>query len=177
MPEIYFIVDSEELSVNTFPDYPAAFDIGLYIGEANRVSLRLDNLSVIPKNVSIILEDKYENKFYDFCMPNKLNFDLESGTTNDRFRIYFNKAINIYEIHSEYSGIYLWSDTNRIMAYSDGVHNLQKVRVYDKNKRLVGEQEFNSNVLVFNQNIEKGRYTVDILVEDVWIKDFIVEVR
>ena len=60
---------------------------------------------------------------------------------------------------------------------SDGVHNLQKVRVYDKNKRLVGEQEFNSNVLVFNQNIEKGRYTVDILVEDVWIKDFIVEVR
>ena len=63
------------------------------------------------------------------------------------------------------------------MAYSDGVHNLQKVRVYDKNKRLAGEQEFNSNVLVFNQNIEKGRYTVDILVEDVWIKDFIVEVR
>lgn len=177
MPEIYFIVDSEELSVNTFPDYPAAFDIGLYIGEANRVSLRLDNLSVIPKNVSIILEDKYENKFYDFCVPNNLSFDLESGTTNDRFRIYFNKAINIYEIHSEYSGIYLWSDTNRIMAYSDGVHNLQKVRVYDKNKRLVGEQEFNSNVLVFNQNIEKGRYTVDILVEDVWIKDFIVEVR
>ena len=53
------------------------------------------------------------------------------------------------------------------MAYSDGVHNLQKVRVYDNNKRLVGEQEFNSNVLVFNQNIEKGRYTVDILVEDV----------
>lgn len=177
MPEIYFVVEGEELSVNTFPDYPAAFDIGLYIGEANNVGLRLDNLSVIPKNVSIILEDKYENKFYDFCLPDKLNFDLESGTTNDRFRIYFNKAINIYEIHSEYSGIYLWSDANRIMAYSDGVHNLQKVRVYDKNKRLAGEQEFNSNVLVFNQNIEKGRYTVDILVEDVWIKDFIVEVR
>lgn len=177
MPEIYFMVEGEELSVNTFPGYPAAFDIGLYIGEANNVGLRLDNLSVIPKNVSIILEDKYENKFYDFCLPDKLNFDLESGTTNDRFRIYFNKAINIYEIHSEYSGIYLWSDANRIMAYSDGVHNLQKVRVYDKNKRLAGEQEFNSNVLVFNQNIEKGRYTVDILVEDVWIKDFIVEVR
>ena len=63
------------------------------------------------------------------------------------------------------------------MVYYDGVHILELVRVYDKNICLAGAQDFIWNVLVFNQNIEKGRYTVDILVEDVWIKDFIVEVR
>lgn len=177
MPEIYFIVGQDELSVNTFPDYPAVFDVGIYIGADNTIELQMNNLSVLPKNISILLEDRYEGKFYDFCLPNKIRVDLNSGTTADRFRIHLNKAINIYEIHPDYSGIYLWSDNNRIMVYGDGTHHLQTVRVYDKNRNMVGEQEFSSNVLLFDQSIEKGRYTVDIQVEGVWIKDFIVEVK
>jgi hypothetical protein len=177
MPEIYFIVGQDELSVNTFPDYPAVFDVGIYIGADNTIELQMNNLSVLPKNISILLEDRYEGKFYDFCLPNKIRVDLNSGTTADRFRIHLNKAINIYEIHPDYSGIYLWNDNNRIMVYGDGTHHLQTVRVYDKNRNMVGEQEFSSNVLLFDQSIEKGRYTVDIQVEGVWIKDFIVEVK
>ena len=177
MPEIYFIVDGEELSVNTFPDYPAAFDIGLYIGRDTEVGLRLDNLSVLPQNISVMMEDKYEHKFYDLCQPNKITASLKSGNTNDRYRIYLNKAVNIYEIHPEYSGIYIWNDNGRILVYGDGTHRLQKVRVSDKERNLIEEQEFDSNVLVFDKNIRKGRYTVDIQVEDLWIRDFITDIK
>lgn len=177
MPEIYFIVDGEELSVNTFPDYPAAFDIGLYIGREAEVGLRLDNLSVLPQNISVMVEDKYEHKFYDLCLPNKITASLKSGNTNDRYRIYLNKAVNIYEIHPEYSGIYIWNDNGRILVYGDGTHRLQKVRVSDKERNLIEEQEFDSNVLVFDKNIRKGRYTVDIQVEDLWIRDFITDIK
>ncbi len=177
MPEIYFLADGHELSVNSFPDYPAAFDIGLYIGKPGRVELQLNNLSVLPENISVIMEDKYEHKFYDLCSPVKVLTDLKGGTANDRYRIYLNKAINIYEIHPEYSGIYLWSDNNRIFVYGDGTHDLQAVRVSDMDFKTVGEQTFDSDVLVFDQGITKGRYAVDIQVGDVWLKDFIVEVR
>lgn len=177
MPEIYFVVDTEEVSVNTFPDYPAAFDVGMYIGTDDVVDIQINNLSVLPSNVSVILEDKQEGVFYDCCLPNKISVDLKSGTTSDRFKIYLNKAINLYEIHPEYSGIYLWSDDNRIMAYGDGIHQLNAVKVYDKNHNVIGEQEFDSNVLVFDKIEQKGRYTVDILVDGDWIKDFIIEIK
>jgi len=102
---------------------------------------------------------------------------LKSGNTNDRYRIYLNKAVNIYEIHPEYSGIYIWNDNGRILVYGDGTHRLQKVRVSDKERNLIEEQEFDSNVLVFDKNIRKGRYTVDIQVEDLWIRDFITDIK
>lgn len=177
MPEVYFIAGDDELSVNTFPDYPAAFDIGLYIGKEAEVGLRLDNLSVLPKNISVMIEDRYEHKFYDLCLPNRITASLKSGNTDDRYRIYLNKAVNIYEIHPEYSGIYIWNDNGRILVYGDGTHRLQKVRVSDKNRNIIEEQEFDSNVLVFDKNIQKGRYTVDIQVEDLWIRDFITDIK
>ncbi len=177
MPEIYFIVDKEELSVNTFPDYPAAFDVGLYIGTENTVDIQVNNLSVLPKNVSVILEDKQEGRFYDCCLPNKISVELNSGTTSDRFKIYLNKAINLYEVHPDYSGIYLWSDADRIMVYGDGVHQLKNVKIYDMNHNVVGEQEFESNVLVFDRIGQKGRYTVDLMVDGTWIRDFIIEIK
>lgn len=63
------------------------------------------------------------------------------------------------------------------MAYGDGIHQLNAVKVYDKNHNVIGEQEFDSNVLVFDKIEQKGRYTVDILVDGDWIKDFIIEIK
>ncbi len=177
MPEIYFLAEGEELSVNTFPDYPAAFDVGLYVGTDAGVELQLNNLSVLPENVSVILEDKYENKFYDLCLQNRIFAKLKNGTTNDRYRIYLNKAINVYEVHTDYSGIYIWNDANRIFVYGDGTHRLQKVRVKNADRVLVGEQNFDSNVMIFDKDIEKGRYTVDIQIDGEWLNDFITEIR
>ncbi len=176
-PDVYFIADDQELSVNTFPQYPAAFDIGIHVVSPSIVNLCMDNLSVLPHDVSVILEDKQEGRFYDFCLPQRIMASLQGGTTTDRFRVYFNKAINLYEIHSECSGVYLWNDGNRILAYSDGTHSLQTVRLLDKDRKVVGEQDFDSNVVVFDKGLEKGRYTADILVEGIWIKDFIIEIH
>ena len=177
MAEIYFLVGEQELSVNTFPGYPACFDVGLYIGQPAKAELSLNNLSVLPQNIIVLLEDKEEGMFYDMCKGENIVTNLESGTTNDRYRIHLNKAINIYEIHPEYSGIYLWQDNGRILVYSDQINELQTIRLWDKNHNLVDEKTFGNKVVVFDKDMEPGRYTVDLNVEDKWITDFIVEIK
>lgn len=177
MAEIYFLVGEQELSVNTFPGYPACFDVGLYIGQPAKTELSLNNLSVLPQNIVVLLEDKDEGRFYDMCKGENIVTDLKSGTTNDKYRIHLNKAINIYEIHPEYSGIYLWQDNGRILVYSDQINELQTIRLWDKNHNLVDEKTFGNKVVVFDKDMEPGRYTVDLNVEDKWITDFIVEIK
>lgn len=175
--EIYFIINGEELSVNTFPDYPASFDVGLYIGQSKEVKLQLNNISVLPKNVLVLLEDKDKNEFYNLCDSALVSAKFESGTTNTKYRLHFVKAKAIYDIHLDYSGIYIWEDNERILVYGDGIHKLQQVKIWDKEHLHVDEKEYNSEILIFDDNIRSGRYSVDLKIEDQWIEHYPIEVK
>lgn len=177
MAEIYFVIEGEELSVNTFPDYPSAFDVGLYIGCSNEVSIQLNNISVLPKNVLVLLEDKDENVFYNLCDSASIKTRIESGTTNSKYRLHFVKAKAVYDVHPDYSGIYIWEDNERILVYGDGVHKLQQVKVWDKEHIFVDEQEYNEEILVFDKNIKQGRYSIDLKIEEQWIEHYPIEVK
>lgn len=177
MAEIYFVIDDEELSVNTFPKYPASFDIGLFIGQGNNVELQLNNVSVLPKDVTVLLEDKYENRFYNFCDSAIVKTKIESGVTNNKFRIHFIKAKPIYDLHPEYSGIYIWEDNERILVFGDGVNKLQYVKIWDNNHIIVDESEYESDILIFDKNIKPGRYTIDLKIEEQWIEHYPIEVK
>ena len=175
--EVYFLVNSEELSVNTFPNYPAAFDIGLYIGQTDNVQLQLDNISVLPKDILVLLEDKNDNNFYNLCDSACVKTKLEAGTTNGKYRIHFIKAKAIYNLHQDYSGVYLWQDNERILLYGDGVHKLQKIRIWNQDHELIEEKEYNGDIIVFDDNIRKGRYSVDLKIEEQWIEHYPIEVK
>ncbi len=177
LAEIYFIIEGEELSVNTFPDYPASFDVGIFIGQGNDVELQLNNISVLPKNVLVLLEDKHSQTFYNLCDSSSVTAKFESGTTNSRYRLHFVKAKGIDDLHPDYSGIYIWEDDERILVYGDGIHNLQQVRIWDKNHLHVGEQKYNSEILIFEDNIIPGRYSVDLKIEEQWIEHYPIEVQ
>ncbi len=177
LAEVYFIIDEEELSVNTFPDYPASFDIGLFMAQGNNVELQLNNVSVLPKNVLVLLENKDENIFYNLCESATIKTYIESGTTNSKYRLHFVKAKGIDDLHPDYSGIYIWEDNERILVYGDGIHKLQQIRVWDKEHIHVDEQEYESEIIIFDENISKGRYSVDLKVEDQWIEHYPIEVK
>jgi hypothetical protein len=177
MAEIYFIADGEELSVNIFPDYPASFDVGLFIAQGNEIELQLNNISVLPKNVLVLLEDKDNQVFYNLCDSASVKTQIASGTTNSRYRIHLIKAKAIYDLHPDYSGIYIWEDDERILIYGDGIHKLQKVKIWDKDHLYVDEQEYNSEIIVFEDKITSGRYSIDLQVEDQWIEHYPIEVK
>lgn len=175
MPDIYLTDNKDEFSVNVFPSYPAIYDIGLYIGNPGKVEINLNNISVLPENVNVFVEDKVNNKFYDFCQDSKVETLLKSGTTED-FRIHIIKAIPINSIDKEYSGIYLWQDKGRILLYGDMIHKLKQVIVKDKNGNTVIQEDY-TPYQVMSKALNQGIYKVDLYIDNTWIKDINFKIK
>ena len=125
----------------------------------------------------MLLEDKNENNFYNLCDSACVKTKLEAGTTNGKYRIHLVKAKAIYNLHQDYSGVYLWEDNERILLYGDGVHELQEIRVWNKEHELIEEKEYNGGIIVFDDNIRSGRYSVDLKIEGQWIEHYPIEVK
>lgn len=179
MPEIYFLIDNQELAVNVFPSYPASYDLGYYVGKEEDLSLSVGNLSVLPMGIALFLEDKHEDKFYNLCNQSKIDFKAEKGSTEDRYRVHIQKAIENFGPDKKLSDIYLWSDKSRIIIY-DGQEddkNITAVRVWDKKRNKLVEQNYTDGVLTLNYTFPKGRYLIDILIDDVWTKNIPIEVK
>lgn len=179
MPEIYFKVDNQEMAVNVFPSYPACFDIGYYIGKEAYLSLVLGNLSILPMGVTLFLEDRYDNRFYNLCSQSEINFNAVKGTTEDRFRVHILKSLEGVFENDELSDIYIWSDKSKIMVYDgeENFHTIQSIRVWDKRRNNIIEQDYKDGVFILNHIFPKESYLVDILIDDVWIENIPVEVK
>lgn len=175
MPDIYLTDGKDEYSVNVFPDYPAIYNVGLYIGNPSQVEINLNNISVLPENIMVFLEDKKNNIFYNFCEESKVSTFLKSGTTQDEFRIHIIKAINVKEGEFEYKGLYLWQDKGRMLLYSEKTNKLEKVRVYN-NRQIVLDVDYVPNEVLV-KDIKQGEYTVDLFVNGVWIKDIDLTIK
>ncbi|MBQ9254419.1 MAG: hypothetical protein IJ180_06590 [Bacteroidales bacterium] len=172
MPDIYLKDENDEYSVNVFPDYPAVYDIGLYIGNASEVEINLNNISVLPEDVLVLVEDKEEKRFYNFCEDASIKTFLKSGTTED-YRIHILKAKNIKAL-SQHSGIYLWKDKNRVLVYSDMKHNLQKVRLADKNNTK--EYDYTPYEVLEIDTTNKTN-KIDLFINNNWIRGIDIQAK
>lgn len=179
MPEIYFKVDSQELAVNVFPSYPASYDIGYYIGKESNLSLTLGNLSILPMGITLFLEDRYENKFYNLCEKSHIEFNALKGTTEDRFRVHILKSNDSIFGNKELSDVYIWSHKSKIMLFDgkENIQTIQSIRVWDKRRNNILEQDYTQGVVVLNHDFPKESYLIDILIDDVWIENLPLEVR
>lgn len=176
-PEIYFLKDDEELSVNVFPNYPAIYDLGVYVGKDSDLELNLGNFSVLPDNIQVFIHDKKTNTYSSLCNEKSYNFSIKKGSTDERFRVLLLKGINIPELNGENSGIYVWTDKGEVNIYSDSYHNLHSIRVWDKANMLVYEQDYTKGVNRLDYKFPKGVYNLELEIGDNWIKGFIIEIK
>ena len=179
MPEVYFMIDNQELAVNVFPEYPACYDLGYFVGKEADLSLNVGNLSVLPMGINLFLEDKHEGKFYNLCTQSQIDFSAVKGSTEDRYRVHILKSLDEYMPNEKLSDIYLWSDKGRIIIY-DGQENINQttaIRVWDNQHNKIIEQEYTEGVLSLNYKFPKDSYLIDILIDDVWIKNIPIEVK
>lgn len=179
MPELYFNIEDHELAVNVFPSYPAIFDLGYYIGKEADLSLTIGNLSVLPEGILLLLEDKKINKFYDLCLESQVDFGALKGTTEDRFSVHIMKALESVTNDKRHSDIYLWSDRSRIIVYDtkENIYSIKKVRVWDKRRNNLIEQEIEDGIIILDYRFPKESYLVDILIDDVWFENIPLEVK
>ena len=57
------------------------------------------------------------------------------------------------------------------------MHKLQQVKIWDREHLHVDEREYDSGILIFEDNIEKGRYSIDLKIEELWIEHYPIEVK
>lgn len=164
MPEIYLKDDNnEEYSVCVFPDYPGIYDIGLYIGSQKNVTINLNNLSIMPDYVHILIEDKKNNIFYNACESN-LELSLANGTTQD-FRIHILKAVQNQTISKD-NDIFLWSDKGRILF----LNTSKKVKqiLIKKGNEVITQEDIRDNEVFSTITLAKGNYEVQLLIGGKW---------
>ena len=159
MPDIYLADSNDEYAVCVFPDYPACYDIGLYIGSSSDIEININNLSIMPDYVMIFVEDKTTNDFYDFCSEGRLKLSLKSGTV-EPYRIHILKSQSID--NNPNSGIFLWTDKGRILFYSDTINKIEKLTILKNGKNLYN-QEIQSGK-VFYHELVKGKYQLKVLI-------------
>ncbi|MGP1515647.1 MAG: hypothetical protein ACTTJH_06785 [Bacteroidales bacterium] len=173
MPDVYLKDDNDEYSVNVFPNYPAVYDIGLYIGNPSDVEINLNNLSIMPDYVQIFIEDKEKKVFYDVCNDNSIQLFLNSGTT-ENFRIHILKSMDVKESKFTPSGMYLWKDKGRVLFFSDGTNKVENIKVIRNNDIVMQERIIDNEVL--SRHLNNGKYKVSFLINGKWSEEIQFEI-
>ena len=176
-PEIYTIVNNEDLSINTFTTFPFSFGVGLHCPKPTQVNINLNNLSSMEiEGLKVFFEDKQRNSFEDFCDDAILKTNLEEGTTADRFRLHFVKALNIVE-NTNIASVYLWSDEGRILIYDDE-SILEKIVVRDGDRLIMSwhhKGETGKVIEMKDDTIKKG-CIIDLTIDGVEYKNFYINI-
>jgi hypothetical protein len=175
-PEIYTIVNNEELSVNTFAAFPAAFGVGLYCPQPSDVNINLSNLSSLEADgLNVFFEDKEQHSFQNLCDNATIKAHIEKGTTADRFRLHFVKALNVVD-NKNFFDIYLWYDEGRILI-CDNESLLEQVVVRDGLDVIVS-RPYDTNthkvLEIKNASIKKS-CVIDLTIDGVEYKNFYLD--
>lgn len=169
MPEIYLKDDENEYSVNVFPSYPASIDVGIYIGNPSDVEININNLSVLPKNILVLMEDREKDSFYNLCDNASIETFIGSGTT-ERYRIHILKAIETKDCEE----VYLWTDGERCLVYTQN-ESLVKINIKSSNN-IIKEMDYKTNK-VAKTSLKAGKYKVDLKINNNWIKNIDMEIK
>ena len=173
MPEIYLKDDKEEYSVCVFDSYPASYDIGLYAGNSADIELNVNNLSVLPDYVQILIEDKESKIFYDICSQGGIKTYLSKGT-HEKYRIHILKSISFNKVKDDLTGIYVWQDKNRLLFFSNGVQRVEKFEII-KNDKIINSSIVDRKVI--ENELSRGKYTMKIYFDTNIKKEINIEMK
>ncbi|MDR0971339.1 MAG: hypothetical protein LBM25_03030 [Bacteroidales bacterium] len=174
-PDAYFIVDNEELSINSVKDFSQKTSLGYFIGEDAILTLYIDNLSSLDEQEIILIRDKYQDVYYNICEKNSINFLSKKGETEDRFDIFILNSLerSFSNENSYLYSTYIWSEDGDIMFFDNKEKTtIKKIRLWNQNGIEMINQEYEGGMQKLNMKFSRGSYTVDILTTDnTWIED------
>ena len=164
MPDIYLKYGYDEYSVNVLPDYPAVYDIGLYIGNPSDVEINLNNLSIMPDYVRIFIEDTEQHTFYNMCKDGGIKTYLQAGTS-EKYRLHILQSVAEKNKNFAIEDLCVWKDNGRLLMYYDGVNAIDKVEIlnYKDNKLTTADNITNGEV--FYKDLKKGKYKISVVMK------------
>lgn len=169
LPEIYFQIGKEQVSVNVFPDNTAAFPICIYVGTNAELTLDVGNLSILDKGVAIYLEDTLLKRIYSLCHQPSYKFNLLQGTSCGRFILHYVKKTECWSEKEENFPIYIWYNNDHVYIEYFGIEEMEEIDFFDEaGNRIKTHVPTSEDKLVdkIPMSLEKGKYIVVIKTKD-----------
>ena len=169
LPEIYFQIGKEQVSVNVFPDQTAAFPICIYVGANAELTLDVGNLSLLDEGVGIYLEDTLLKRVHPLCHQSSYRFNLLQGTSCGRFILHYVKKTEFSTEKGDKFPIRIWYNKNHVYMDCAIIGDIEKIDFCNETgnclKTYVPSSE-NRSVNKIPILLEKGKYSAIIKTKD-----------
>ena len=178
VPQLYSIIDynSTQLAINTLPKIANETEVplGIYTLNSGDYTINASEL-IFEDNVTIYLEDAYENVLNDLRKYPIYNFTSNEEQSNDRFKLIFfvgevsgtdNQNENIANIYSNRNNVYILLEDKNTNA---------DIEIFNVLGQKIHQSNINSNNTRIQLNVATGNYIVklkhegEVIVEKVFI--------
>lgn len=166
IPEIFSLVNNEELVINSISQLSAGKEIvlGLRPGIAGNFSISATQFENIPSDVRVYLSDNFTTPATETELSEGVNYNFtsESNATNNRFSILFRSAGSITDCENVNAGkIYTVCNNNRLTIISNqNLKDNASVDIYNQAGQKVATQKIVESTTTINQNLTPGIYFI-----------------
>ncbi len=166
-PELYTIVNDEQLAINGLNSIPYDTEIplGFTTGETNTFTIKASEFSNFDSGAKVYLIDKLLNKETELTVAD-YTFESDIASSSTRFSLIF-KAPSVatgLSANSENSGILVYRNmNNQIVVNCDGsLNNESSIAVYNGIGQKLASKQLKTNITVFDNPLCSGVYMVTI---------------
>ena len=169
-PQIFSILSTnEELAINTYPELTSnrTVALGFNTQVSGMFSLTTSDLSAFNNNISIILEDRYDNIFTNLRQQNTYVFTSGIANTDDRFVLHFNTVSSNNSngtVTLNEANIYTYENTIYISNVMDNNSTLTIYNVLGQ--EVLSQRLANYTLNKVNTNLATGHYVVKLTGTD-----------
>lgn len=162
VPELYSIVENEQLVINGMNDYSFNTIVPLIFktGQANTFTLKASELRSFDEDTRIFLYDDLTKSQTDLTEGGSYSFASDVTTGSDRFSIQFKSANGTTSSDFYTSGVKVYSAGNRI--FIEGAVGGATIEVYNAVGQRIHAEVPATNSTSLSRNFLKGMYVVRV---------------
>lgn len=164
IPEIYTLLNNEEITINTMNSLPLNIELplGFRTGQAGNFTISTSELTNLGSDVKLILKDKQTSTETEMTVDNSYNFASDAVNTDDRFTVILKATGVTTDVHQLKNALLVYGNTNNQIVVSGLIAEGTPVHIFNAVGQQIYQGDLNGSYNVINQKLQQGVYLVKI---------------
>lgn len=164
IPEIYTLLNNEEITINTMNSLPLNIELplGFRTGQAGNFTISTSELTNLGSDVKLILKDKQTSTETEMTVDNSYNFSSDAVNTDDRFTVILKATGVTTDVHQLKNALLVYGNTNNQIVVSGLIAEGTPVHIFNAVGQQIYQGELNGSYNVISQKLQQGVYIIKI---------------
>lgn len=164
IPEIYTLLNNEEITINTMNSLPLNIEmpLGFRTGQAGNFTISTSELTNLGSDVKLILKDKMTSTETEMTVDNAYSFASDAVNTNDRFTVMLKATGVTTDVHQLKNALLVYGNTNNQIVVSGLIAEGTPVHIFNAVGQQIYQGELNGSYNVISQKLQQGVYIIKI---------------